>query len=153
MRKVPVKNTYEAVCLSIDHAETIENPHLVGHAENEIRGPWGAFNHRKGKEAVIASFLPPGEKNHRIRVSGVARGSYLEFGAKIRQADNSWAKSRSLYLVEQRSEVWISLAPVTESEVPYIYDMFPASNPHLHVLEARLSMLESSVESLRRQVS
>lgn len=138
---------------SIDQTGSIKSPHLTGLAEDNIRSAWGAFIHRKGKVVKTAGFLPRDKTRHSISVSGVTCGSYLAFGATIRQADNSWSKSKLLYQVEQRGELWITLLPVTELEVPYIYDIAPASSPILYVLEAELSMVESHVERLRQQVN
>jgi hypothetical protein len=149
---MPETNTHAIKRISIDATGEIENPHLIGRAENVIHRSWGGFIFRKGKDIKIASLLPRDKAEQWIDVFGVVRGSYLVFGASVKQPDNSWSKSRSYYRVEQRCEHWISLLPVTESEVPTIYDVAPAASPRLYVLEAQVSMLEPLFESLRKQI-
>ncbi|KAI2693090.1 hypothetical protein [Pseudomonas sp. TNT3] len=149
---MPEKNTHAAIQISIDQTGQIESPHLMGLAENVIHRSWGGFIFRKGKGVKTASLLPRDKTEQWINVSGVVRGSYLVFGASIKQPDNSWEKSHSYYRVEQRCEHWISLLPLTESEVPSIYDIAPAASPRLYALEAHLSMLEQQLENLRQQV-
>lgn len=149
---MPETNTHAVKRVCIGATGEIENPHLVGGTENVIHRSWGGFIFRKGKDIKTASLLPRDKTEQWIDISGVVRGSYLVFGASIKQPGNSWSKSRSYYRVEQRCEHWISLLPVTESEVPSIYDIAPASRPRLYVLEAQLSMLEPQLESLRQQI-
>jgi hypothetical protein len=142
----------DVLTLHIDPRDAIANHYLQGLTSEDFRRPWVAFVYRRFDKVVIAqgAFLPRDESGRWVEITCVPRGAYLGFGAEIRQPDGSWVKTRTLYLVQERTHETITLLPVTELDVPACYELDAASNPLLLALQAQV---EARLEHLQQQLN
>ncbi len=134
--------------IPIDEAGYIDNPCVIGKPEPCLQKAWGALVYRRGKKIEIASFLPRDRQGKKIEARGLPRGVYLKFCSAT-----VGGKFCYLYVVDQVTESEISLLSVVSAAVPTIYDIDTIAPTKLHVLEAKLKMLEAQMEDLRISIS
>lgn len=141
----------DALTLNIDARGAIASHFLQESTSEQLRKPWAGFVYRRYDKVVIAkdAFLPRDDSGRYFDVTCVPRGAYLGFGAELRQPDGSWEKTRSLFLVQERTHETITLLPVTELDVPACYELDTASNPLLLTLQAQI---EARFEYLQHQL-
>lgn len=133
--------------IPIDETGYINNPCFIDKPALNFQKAWGALVFRCGKKIKIASFLPKENHGKKFKVKGLPRGVYLKFCSISEEGEIC-----SLYVVDQITESEISLLPVVDATVPRIYDIDSMTPTSIHILEAKLAMMEAQMDDLRRSI-
>lgn len=134
--------------IPIDEAGYIDNPCFIDKPELRLQKAWGALIYRRGNKIEIASFLPRDRQGKKIEARGLPEGVYLKFCSTTVVGEFC-----SLYVVDQVTENEISLLSVVGAAVPTIYDIDAIAPTKLHIIEAKLGMLEAQIDDFRISIS
>lgn len=134
--------------IPIDEKGYIDNPCLIDKPKVVFQKAWCALVFRSGRKIKIASFLPRERHGAKINVSGIPRGVYFKFFLATGKEE-----TYSLYMVDQVTEIEISLLPVADTAIPSFYEIDSIAPTKAHLLEAKLAILEDQMDDLRRSIA